>query len=113
MHKLYTDGFILERTYEEELRKIVSDIKVESLDITEGVDIEDFLGFNVEKLDSETYHLSQPHIIKQILSDLGLLKYYATPRNDLALTTNMLKIFHNTEFFDQHLHHRSVIGKLN
>ena len=60
MYILYTAGNIIEGTDEEELRQIVADIKVPGLDITEERDIEDFLGVNIYKVESETYHLSQP-----------------------------------------------------
>ena len=51
---LYTDYSILEGPDEEELMQIVSDIKDYGLDITEKEYIEDFLGVNIYKVDSET-----------------------------------------------------------
>ena len=51
---LYTDYSILEGSDEEELMQIVSDIKDYGLDITEKEYIEDFLGVNIYKVDSET-----------------------------------------------------------
>ena len=72
MYILCTDDYIMEGPDEEELRQIVSDIKVTGLDITEEGDIEDFLGVNIDKVDSGTYHLAQPQIINQIVFNLGL-----------------------------------------
>ena len=50
-----------------------------------------FLGVNIEKVDSETYHLSQTKIIDQIVSYLILSNSYATPRTTTYLTTNILR----------------------
>ena len=47
----------MERTYDDKIIQILSAIKAEGLDITEEGDIEDFLGVNIDKVDSETYHL--------------------------------------------------------
>ena len=67
----------------------VYDIKVTGLYITEEVYIEYFMGVNTDKVVSETYHLSRPHIIDQIVSDLGLSKSDATPRTTPDLTKNI------------------------
>ena len=75
--------------------------------------MEDFLGFNIYKSDSDTYHLSQPKLINQIVSDLGLSNYDTNPKTTAALATNILGNFQDTEKFDQHFHYRSFIGKLN
>ena len=69
---------------------IVADIKTEGLDITEEVDIQDFLRFSIDKVDSETYHLSKTKLTNQIVSDLELSNYDATSRTTPALTTNKL-----------------------
>ena len=57
MHIMYTDDYILVEPYEEELMQIVAAIRAAELDITEEGDIDDFLGFNIDKVDSKTYHL--------------------------------------------------------
>ena len=72
MHILYTDDSILARLYEEGIRHIVADIKAAGLDITEEGYIDDFLGVNTDKADSDTYHISQPKLINQIVSVMGL-----------------------------------------
>ena len=83
------------------------------MDITEEGDIEDLLGVNIYKVDSETYHISQPQLINQIVSYLGLSKSNVTPRTTTALATNILINFQDAEKLDQHFHYCSVIGKLN
>ena len=90
---LYTYYSILAGPEEEELRHIVADIKTAGLDITEEVDIQDFLRFRIDKVDSETYHLSKTKLTNQIVSDLELSNYDATSRTTPALTTNKLGNF--------------------
>ena len=63
----YTDDYILELPDDEELMHIVAAIKVEGLDITEERDIEYLLGANIWKVESETYPLLYPQLIKKIL----------------------------------------------
>ena len=69
---LYTDDYILDGSDKEELRYIVADIKSVGLDITEEVYIKYFLVFDTNKVDIETYHISHPQLIYQIVSDLVL-----------------------------------------
>ena len=63
---LYTDDYILEVPDEEELRHIIDDSNEAGLDITEEGYIVDFLGFSIDNVYSETYHLSPPQLINQI-----------------------------------------------
>jgi len=72
IYLLYTDDSILAGPDEEELNQIIKDIRGTGLDITEEGDIEDFLGVNIERVDEDTFHLSQPQLIDQILKDLRL-----------------------------------------
>ena len=50
MYILHTGDYILAGPDEEELRHIVSDIKMAGLDITEGGYIKYFLGVNIDKV---------------------------------------------------------------
>ena len=52
--------------------------------------MEDFLGFNIYKSDSDTYHLSQPKLINQILYNVGLSKFDTSPRTTPSLTIKIL-----------------------
>jgi len=72
VHVSHADDSILARPDKDELKQVIADIKSAGLDVTEEGDIEDFLGVNIDRLDDDTYHLSQPHLIKQILRDLNL-----------------------------------------
>ena len=57
MHILYTDDYILAGPDEKEPIKIVDDIKESGLDTKEG-DTKDFLEINIDKVGSDTYHMS-------------------------------------------------------
>ena len=65
------------------------------MDINEEGHIEYFLGVNIDKVDSDTYHLSQPQLINQIVSDLGLLNPDETLRTTPSIIKNILCIFHD------------------
>jgi hypothetical protein len=67
IYVLYTDDSILAGPDEKELYDIVERIKAVGLDITEEGELEDFLGINIDRIDGNTYHLSQPQPIDQII----------------------------------------------
>jgi hypothetical protein len=46
------------------------EMKQAKLNITIKGDLQDFLGVNIERKDNGTIHLTQPHLIHQILKDL-------------------------------------------
>jgi hypothetical protein len=66
IYLLYTDDSILAGPDEKELDDIVGRIKAVGLGITEEGEIEDFLGINIDRVDGNTYHLSQPQLIDQL-----------------------------------------------
>jgi hypothetical protein len=84
-------------------------------DITEEENgLEDFLGVNITKPPERGYHLlTQPQLIKQILTDLNLQGEDVKIRDTPALSTMVLSEFPESEKYDQHFHYRSVIRKLN
>ena len=52
MHILYTDDTIISGQNKEELRHILAEVKVEGLDITRDIYIEDLPGVNIDKVGS-------------------------------------------------------------
>jgi hypothetical protein len=46
------------------------EMKQAKLNITIKGDLQDFLGVNIKRKDNGTIHLTQPHLIHQILKDL-------------------------------------------
>ena len=67
---LYTDNSIIARPNEKEIDQTVKDIKKAKLNITIEGDLQDFLGINIDRKDNGLIHLTQPHLIDQILKDL-------------------------------------------
>jgi hypothetical protein len=72
IYVLYTDDSILAGPDEKELERAIRDIQKAKLDITIEGDLQDFLGVNIERRKDGTIHLTQPHLIDQILTDLRL-----------------------------------------
>jgi len=72
MHVLCTEDSFLAGPDKDEFKQVIADIKSAGLDVTKEGDIEDFLGVNIDRVDDDTYHLSQPHLVDQILRDLNL-----------------------------------------
>jgi hypothetical protein len=70
MYVLYTDDSILAGPDEAEIDKVIEDIKQAGLDITIEGDLQDFLGINIDRKEDGSIHLTQPHLIDQILKDL-------------------------------------------
>ena len=56
---------------QEEIEQVIKDLKKANLEVTDEGKIEDFLGANIERKDGKT-KLSQPHLIEQVIKDLGL-----------------------------------------
>ena len=83
------------------------------MDITEEGSLEDFLGVNIERKDDGSIHLTQPHLIDQILKDLKLDKREVKPKPTPAASTKLISSHTKSEPFDESFHYRSIIGKLN
>ena len=114
IYVLYTDDSILMGPNDQELDDIIRQIADAGLDITEEEGgLEDFLGVNIERTSEGGFHLSQPQLIEQILTDLNLLGENVKIRDTPALSTAVLSEFPDSVDHDQHFHYRSVIGKLN
>jgi len=69
---MYTDDSILAGPDPTEIDKAIQDIKDAKLDITIEGDIQDFLGVNIERRPDGSIHLTQPHLIDQVLEDLKM-----------------------------------------
>jgi len=81
--------------------------------VTEEGDIEDFLGVNKDRVDDETFHLSQTHLIEQILRDLNLDRENAQAKETPSPRSRALGAHESSPVFDGHFHYQSVLGKLN
>ena len=70
LYVLYTDDSILAGPDESELNQIIQDMKRTGLKLTVKGDIIDFLVVQIERKPDGTIHLTQLHLINQILEDL-------------------------------------------
>ena len=68
MYALCTDDSILAGPSPEEIDDIPKLMREAKLDIAEEGALEDFLGVNINRKSDGTIHLTQPHLIDNILS---------------------------------------------
>jgi hypothetical protein len=112
VYVLYTDDSILAGPDLHEINKAIEDIKAAKLDITVEGDIQDFLGVNIERKTDGSVHLTQPHLIDQILEDLKMLDVTKT-KTTPASSSKLLKRHSNSPPFDGSFNYRSVVGKMS
>ena len=72
VYVLYTDDSILAGLKKSKLDRIIEDMKKAGLKLTVRGGMSDFLGVQIERKPDGTIHLTQPHLINQILEDLRL-----------------------------------------
>jgi Reverse transcriptase (RNA-dependent DNA polymerase) len=109
---IYTDDTIVTGPDASELDQVVADIGA-MFEITSQPKVDDFLGVHISRDEhAGTVELTQPHLIKSILSDLNL-KENSTSRDIPALSTKILQKFESSPPHNEDWHYRSVIGKLN
>ncbi len=80
--------------------------------MTDEGDLCDYLGVKVDHLPNGTIKLSQPHLIQQILNDLGFNERTGTKPTPAASTVKLGRDLYGQPMSDE-WHYRSVIGKLN
>jgi hypothetical protein len=83
------------------------------LDTTIEGNLQDFLGVNIERMKDVTIHLTQPHLIDQILADLRLDNDNVKTKTTPASCSKLLSCHSDSAPFDNSFNYRSVIGKLN
>ena len=113
MYVLYTDDSLLAGPDKDEIDQIVKDLKKANLNITDEGDIQDFLGVNIEMKKDGTIHLTQPHLVDQITSDLGLTQDNVKIKETPSMSSKILKRDEDGQEFDKSFNYRSVVGKLN
>jgi Reverse transcriptase (RNA-dependent DNA polymerase) len=71
LYVLYTDESLLAGPDAEEINQIIDELQRKAkLAITGEGDLADFLGVNIDRKTDGSIHLTQPHLIEQILKDL-------------------------------------------
>eukprot|EP00980_Cylindrotheca_fusiformis_P021431 scaffold8293_cov68-Cylindrotheca_fusiformis.AAC.1 len=112
MYVLYTDDSILAGPNQDDIDRAIADIQAAGLEITIEGDIQDFLGVNIDRKEDGLIHLTQPHLIDQILEDLKMDENTIT-RKVPAPSSKLLSRHTDSPDFDHSFNYRSVIGKLN
>ena len=105
LYVLYTDDYIILGIYPKERDKAVEDIKSAKLDITIEGDIQDFLGVNSDHKPDGTIHMTQPHLVDQILDNLKMGEN-VTPKPTSATSSKLLSRHSNSKNFDKKLNYR-------
>jgi hypothetical protein len=113
MYVLYTDDSILAGPDRKEIARTVKRMEAAGLDITIEGDLTDFLGVNIDRHDDGTIHLTQPHLIHQILKDLRYDNNEVTIKTTPGASSRLLSRHLKSAPFDNSFHYGSVIGKIN
>ena len=112
MYALYIDDSILGAPMHQELEEAIKAIKDAKLLITLEGDLADFLGVKIERKSTDKIIFTQPHLIDDILNDLGL-KHVKDGKEMPAASSQILMRNDDGVDHDKSFHYRSVIGKLN
>ena len=91
IYALYTDASILAGPYSTEIDNILKLMRKANLDITEEGTLEDFIGVNIDIKPNGIIHLTQPHLIHNILGNLNLLGEGTTNKTTTASPSKILK----------------------
>ena len=108
---VYVDDGILISPNQEAINKELEIFKAR-FDISVEGTLSDYVGVNIERVDDDTIHMSQPNIINSILKELNFnddTKAVDTP----AYSTNVLGPGTNKEKHKADWNYRRLIGKLN
>jgi hypothetical protein len=108
---IYVDDGILCGPNANEIRIILSDL-ASLFDITDEGEIDAYLGVKVTRPNADTIVLTQPHLIQQILDDMGM-KMNTKTKDKAAPSSTILRRDLDGEPFDEKWDYRSIIGKLN
>jgi hypothetical protein len=101
LYVLYTNDSLLAGPDKEEIDRIIEQLQSKAkLSITVEGDLADFLGVNINRRPDGTIHLSQPHLINQILEDLRLNKANVKARSTPAASSKLLTRHSDSEPFD-------------
>jgi hypothetical protein len=114
MYVLYTDDSILAGPNQAEIDQLIKELRQANLDLTIEGTLDDFLGVNIDRKSDGTIHLTQPHLIDQILKDLKIDDQERTKgRQTPANCSTLLSRHSNSIDFYKSFDYRSVIGELN
>ena len=108
---VYVDDGIFASPNAKDIDEAIKDLRRIQCDIEDQGELQDYLGVNVMR-DSEGIHLTQPHLIDQIINDVGISPK-SPPKSTPAASTVILTADPEGKSFEYTFDYRSVIGKLN
>ena len=112
LYALYIDDSILGAPSRHELEEAIKAITDAKLEITLEGDLADFLGVKIERTGPNEITFTQPHLIDDILNDLGL-QHAKDGKETPAASSRILTRNDGGPDHDKSFHYRLVIGKLN
>ena len=112
MYILCTDDSILAAPTKTEVDQAIKDIRKAGLNITVEGNIKDFLGVYIEQQNNEQVSMSQPHLVNQIIRDIGM-GAKTKARRLPAASTKILKRYKQSNEHDKSFNYRQIVGKLN
>lgn len=114
---LYVDDGIFVGPNADEITALIKSLQEDdtcstNYNVTDEGDVDDYLGVKFNKREDGRVELIQPHLIQQIIDDLGL-KEDSVSKSTPALSTQILHRDSEGAPFDEDWNYRSIIGKLN
>lgn len=116
---VYTDDCIIFDTESaKNIDKLIHELQ-QHFHIEDEGDVQEYLGVQVKKEEDGSIHLNQPHLIADILKDLGLINEDGSTRANTkcrstpALSTAIIGPDPGGQPFDETWNYKRVIGKLN
>ena len=95
-----------------EVDKFIQYLRDKNYKVTDEGDINDYLGVKVTKRADGSFDLTQPHLIQQILDDLGFTENMFE-KTSPAPSTKLLSRDLEGPPFDENWYYRLIIGKMN
>ncbi len=108
---VYVDDAILCGPSSKDIDDIIASLK-KDFDVTDEGEIDDYLGVKVTRPTKETIVLRQPHLIQQILDEVGMLPQSKT-KDKAAPSSTILRRDLDGSPFQEKWDYRRIIGKLN
>jgi hypothetical protein len=108
---VYVDDAIICGPSSKVIDEIIASLK-EDYYVTDEGEIDDYLGVNVSRPSEDTIELRQPHLIQQILDEVGMLPQSKTKDKAAPSSTILCQDLDGAPFREK-WDYRRIIGKLN
>jgi hypothetical protein len=105
---VYADDIILAGPDPQELDDIIQEMKAVELNLTVEGDISDFLGVQIDRINDNTFNLSQPHLINDIIKKLRLDGQKVSIKKTTGASSKTLCRHLHSPTFDDHFNYCRV-----